>query len=187
MADFDVVNQSLELIAAQTRITALGDGSPAGDAAAIYFQPTVNVVLREIDPAFARRTAALVASGAATPIVPWAFEYLYPADCMRMRQVRPPVADVIADDPKPIRAAIAVDVIAAVTTKVILTNQANALIVYTSNIPTVDEWDSGFREAVVRRLANPLSLALSGRPDLARSLLDEAERYSQLSEAIDEG
>lgn len=187
MADFDVVNQSLELIAAQTTITSLNDGSPAANAAQTYFQPTVNVVLRELDPAFARRTAVLVASGVGTPIVPWGFEYLYPADCMRMRQVRPPVASVVANDPQPIRASVAVDVIAAVPTKVILTNQASALLVYTSNAATVDQWDSGFREAVVRRLANPLSLALSGRSDLARELLQEAEQYSQLAEAIDEG
>lgn len=186
-ADFDIVNQSLEMIGAQTRITALTDGSLAANAAQVLFQPTVNVVMREVDPAFARRTAALALSAAVTPVTPWAFEYLYPSDCLRMRQVRPAAGGYNVDDPQPVRASVAVDVIAAVPTKVILTDQANALIVYTSSIPTVAEWDSGFTEAVVRRLANPLALALAGRPDMARELLDEAERYSQLSEAIDEG
>ena len=186
MADFDVVNQSLELIAAQTQITALNDGSAAANAALVLFQPTVNVVLREIDPAFARRTAVLALSAAATPIVPWAFEYLYPADCIRVRQIRPPAASVVADDPQPVRAAVAVDVIAATTTKVILTNQAGALVVYTSSIATEPQWDSGFREAVVRRLANPLAMALAARPDFARELLQESEQYAQLAEAIDE-
>jgi phage shock protein A len=69
---------------------------------------------------------------------------------------------------------------------VILTNQNAALAVYTTNAMNENQWDSGFAEAVVRRLANPLGMAMAGRPDFARELLEESERYSQLAEAIDE-
>ena len=65
--------------------------------------------------------------------------------------------------------------------------EQNAIAVYTSNIPTVDEWDTAFREAVVRRLATPLAMALAGRPDFSRELLTESEQYAQMSEIIDEG
>ena len=191
----DICNEALELTGDQVRITALGDGTtaftPTENACGVLYQPTVDLVARQVDPSFARRTASLTLSGAVTPIIPWAYEYLYPSDCLRLRQVRPPASPTAGfqdpENPLPIRAALAVDIISAVTTKVILSNQQNAVAVYTSNIPTVDQWDSAFREAVVRRLATPLAMAVAGRPDFSRELLAEAEQYAQLSELMDEG
>lgn len=182
--DLDIGNRALELTGTEVQISALNDGTPEGNAVGVLYVPTVQLVLREVDPAFARRTLALVPSGAATPIVPWSYEYLYPADCIRLRQVRPATSD---DDPEPVRAAVGLDIIASVATKVILTNQAGALAVYTSSSATESQWDSAFSEAVVRKLASPLAMALAGRPDFAKELLEEADRFAQLSETIDEG
>ena len=106
-----VVNYALELIAAQTTITSLGDGTPAGDAAAIVYAPIVQMLCRELDPDFCRFTAPLVLSGAETPVVPWAYEYVYPVDCLRARQVRPPSGVADPNDPQPIRWVVAFDVI----------------------------------------------------------------------------
>ncbi len=70
--------------------------------------------------------------------------------------------------------------------KLILTNQTVALAMYTSNLATEAMFDSAFAEAVSRRLGNAVAMALAGRPDFARELLQEAESYSQLAETIDE-
>lgn len=189
--NIDICNQALELIGDQATVAAFNDGTPQGNAAGVLFQPAVELVMRQVDPSFARRTAALALSAAVTLVIPWAYEYLYPADCLRLRQVRSPASPTSGfqdpSDPQPIRSALGVDVIATVTTKVILTNQQNAVAVYTSSIPTVAEWDSAFTQAVVRRLANPFAMALAGRPDFARELLAEAEQYAQLAELEDEG
>ena len=181
-----VVNTALELIAAQQQITSLTDGSPAASAANVIYAPVVQLVLRDLDPDFARFTAALALSGAATPVPPWAYEYLYPADCVRVRQVRPAAGSYNINDPQPVRSAVAFDVISAVNTKVILTNQANALLVYTSLTPTEAQWDAQFAEAVSRRLANPLAMALSGRPDFAEELLSQAQEMAATAEAVDD-
>ena len=187
----DVVNYALELIASQTEITSLTDGSAAAKAAQVVYTPVVQLLLREIDPDFARFTAALAPSAAGTPVPPWAYEYLYPADCLRVRQVRPPGSGTgsLADpyDPQPIRWAVAFDVIAATNTQIILTNQVNALAVYTSSTPTEAQWDSAFAEAVSRRLANPLAMALSGRPDFANQILEQAAAMAQTAEVVDDG
>ncbi len=61
-----------------------------------------------------------------------------------------------------------------------------ALAMYTSNLATEAMFDSAFAEAVSRRLGNAVSMALAGRPDFAKELLQEAEQYSQLAETIDE-
>jgi hypothetical protein len=182
-----VVNTALELIASQTTITALNDGTPQANAAQTIYAPVVQLLLREIDPDFARLTAALSLSSAGTPVPPWAFEYLYPADCLRLRQVRPAVGSYNVNDPLPVRSVVAFDIISAVNTKVILTNQASALAVYTSSTPTEAQWDSVFAEAVARRLANPLAMALSGRPDFARQILEEAAAVASTAEGVDDG
>ncbi len=185
-----VVNAALEQISSQTQITALNDGSPSARAANVVYVPTVQLMLRELDPDFARFTAALVLSGAATPVVPWAYEYLYPADCVRLRNVRPPGSGTgaLADpyNPTPIRSNVAFDIIGAVPTKVILTNQQNALAVYTTSAVVEADWDSVFSDAVVRRLANPLAMALSGRPDFAKEILEQSARMATTAEMVDE-
>jgi|SRR5579884_17747 len=182
-----VVNEALELIAAQTTITGLNDGSPAGNAAGVLYAPAVNLLLRQLDPAFARRTAALAPAVGGTIPPPWSAEYLYPADCLRLRQVRPAPANVVANDPQPVRAQVAFD--AGLTAKVVVCNLTSAYAVYTSGMPGVGQenlWDSAFIEAVARRLANPLAMALAGRPDFAKEILEESQAFAQLAELVDE-
>lgn len=185
-----VVNSALEQIASQTTISSLADGSPEADAANIVYAPTVQLLLRELDPDFARKTAALALSTSG-PTVPWAFEYTYPTDCVRLRQVRPPGSGTGAlsdpNDPVPVRANVAFNGDISSPAKVILTNQANALAVYTSSLVTEAIWDSVFTDAVVRRLANPLAMALSGRPDFAEKILMQSAQMAQTAEAVDEG
>lgn len=180
-----VVNEALELIAAQTTIAALNDGSPAGNAAGILYAPVVDLLLRQLNPAFARRIAAL-AVATATPLIPWAYEYAYPADSLRLRQVRPGTA---GNDPQPIRAQVAFDTVGGNPAKVILCNLASAYAAYTTSAAGVGQeglWDNAFLEAAVRRLANPLAMALAGRPDFARELLAESLQIAQMAETIDE-
>lgn len=183
-----IVNTALEQIASQVKITSLDpavDSSTAAKAAAVVYEPTVYLMMRELDPFFARFTAALALSAAVTPVPPWAFEYLYPADCVRVRQVRPP-SGFDVNNPQPVRANIAFDVIATVPTKVILTNQAGALAVYTSAAVPEAQWDGVFADAVARRLANPLAMALSGRPDFGKEILEQASRVAATAEAVDD-
>lgn len=179
-----VVNTALEQIASQTRITSLTDGTPAGIAANTIYAPTVQLMLRELDPDFARYTKALTLSAGTAPY-PWTYSYLYPNDMVRLRQVRP-TNGYDVNDPAPVRANVAFDIIAASNTKVILTNQVNALAVYTSSSVQEAQWDSVFTDAVVRRLANPLAMALSGRPDFAEKILQQSAMMAQTAEAVDD-
>lgn len=185
-----VVNAALEFIASQAQITSLADGSPSARAANVVYIPTVQLMLRELDPDFARFTAALALSAAVTPPPPWAYEYLYPADCVRLRNVRPPASGpgALADpyDPIPINSNVAFDNISGTPTKVILTNQQNALAVYTTSAVVESDWDSIFADAVVRRLANPLAMALSGRPEFAKEILMQSAQMAATAERMDE-
>lgn len=185
----DIANQALEFIGNQASITTFNDGSAAANAATVLYTPTVQIVLRELDPAFARRTAVLVAAiGIVAPIPPWTQEYVYPADCVRLRSLRPAVGEYDPEDPQPLTWQVAFDAIGspAAAGKVIVTDLVHALAVYTSSTPTENQWDSTFTDAVVRRLANPFAMALAGRPDFARELLEEAARSAAVADAVDE-
>jgi hypothetical protein len=179
------------MIASQKRITSLSDGSPAAQAASILYTPTVELLLRELDPDFARFTLALSAATVTSSTVPWVYAYTYPADCLRLRQVRPPGsgAGALADlnDPSPVLANVAFALNGSTPLKVVLTNQQNALGVYTTSQVSEVSWDAVFQEAVVRRLANPLAMALSGRPDFAKTILEQSAMVAATAEAVDEG
>ena len=185
-----VVNYALELIASQAQITGLTDGSAAANAASVVYAPTVQLMLRELDPDFSRFTGPLSVAVTPSNLPWWTYEYTYPANCLRVRQIRPPAsgAGSLADpyNPVPVRANVGVDTIGSTLTKVILTNQQNALAVYTTSSVTESQWDTVFAEAVARRLGNPLGLALSGRPDLAKQLLEEATQIAMTGGAVDE-
>ncbi len=181
-----IVNRALEMTASQVQVTGANptfDGTIAGNAAGVLYTPAVNLMLRQTNPAFARRTAALALAGGTTP-QPWTVEYTYPTDCLWVRQLRPAAGSYNVLDPQPIRGAVAFD--AGLALKVIVSNTANALIVYTSNSPVESQFDDAFAEAVARRLANPLAMALAGRPDFARELLEESDRYAAMAEMNDE-
>lgn len=180
-----VVNSALEQIGAQSFITSLTDGSPSAIAASVIYVPTVNLMLREIEPDFARLTA-LLTTLAGMPPFPWSYQFTYPGDCLRLRQVSP-TSLVDPNDPYPVRANVAVVGTPPALTKAILTNLVAAQAVYTSSSVTEEQWDSAFQDAVVRRLSNPLAMALSGRPDFAREILETAAAMAMTAERIDEG
>lgn len=182
----DIGNQALEFVAAQTTITGLNDGTPAGNALEVIYLPTVQMLLRQMDPDFARFTLTAPSLSAGTPPPPWAFAYIYPSDCLRLRQIRPAPGTYDPFNPQPIVGNIAILLLAGLPQKVVLTDLANAQFVYTSSAVTENQWDTLFEQSVVRQLANPLAMAIAGRPDFARELLQEAQQYEQVSDLRDE-
>ena len=183
----DIVNRALELGARNVQVTGVNpgfDGTPAGNAAGVLYTAAVNLVLRQLAPAFARHTLALTPTGGVIS-PPWTNEYAYPADCLGLRGLRPAAPAV--NDPQPIRWQVAFSSTLTPDAKVIRCNLAGAIAMYTSAEPTEAVWDWAFAEAVAKRLASPLAMALSGRPDFARELLQEAEQAAAVADMIDEG
>lgn len=181
----DVVNRSLQFIGAQTTITNLHDGSPAATAANLIYYQTVYMMMRQLDPDFARRSGVILHPTGAVPPPGWTQEYTYPVDALRIRGLMPATWDQF--DPLPVRFNVGATVPQpGVFRKVIWANQADALATYTTDDVLEDEWDNLFAEAVARQLANPLSMALAGRPDFAKEILEQAARYEQMVDIFDE-
>lgn len=174
-----LVNRALQQIAARATVTGTNpsfDGTAAGNAAGILYTPAVNMLLREQDYEFARTSTALTVS-AATAQYPWAYSYVYPTDCMRIRSVVP--AAWTAADPQPVRWSEAEQSISGVLTRVILCNEPSATLVYSTNNVTETQFDAKFEETLVRYLASALVMALGGRPDFSKEMLGVAGQMTQ--------
>lgn len=177
----DIANQALTLSGNDgppiTGVAPNFDDSPAGQAAAKFYTPCVQTVARQFGWDFSRNTVALGLSGNSAP-VPWSYEYLYPTNGVEVRALLP---GTIADpnDPLPVNYIVANNAVSGIAKRVIQTNLANAVAVYT-NQPNEDTWDAVFREAVVRLLASEFADALNSKPDTARAMMTQAEQFVEV-------
>jgi hypothetical protein len=174
----------------------VGDSIAAANAASILYEPTYLALLRHNDWEFTRKTAPLTLLLTALapapphylmPFPPWRYEYAYPADCIRLRQLRDTPPQYMGGEqlePLPTRFQLMDEDRAGVVTaptKVILADLENPLAIYTANIADPSLWDCGFAEAMVRALASVLALTLAGRPDFAREKLGEAASFTSIA------
>lgn len=110
VASADIVNRSLNLAGCEITIGDLQDGTREAQIALRHYTQTVWALLRAQDHEFSRKVATLALSGNTAPLG-WSFEYVYPADCLKVRSVPPatranPVAPVRWDVGTNIRSGI---------------------------------------------------------------------------------
>lgn len=182
----DIVNQAIYLIgdnqAPVTGVSPTFDNSTAGKAAAQLYIPCVQTIAKQFGWDFDRNTVVLTLSSN-TPLFPWTLEYLYPTNGVEVRQLMP---STIPDqfNPLPDNWVVCNNLVSSVPTKVIQTNVANALAVFT-NQPLESTWDALFREAVVRLLASEMAMAINGRPDTARDAYSTSAQMGQIGQSKD--
>lgn len=183
----DIANQAILLIGGNmppvTGVPPNFDGSTAGRAAGALYGPCVATIARQNCWDFARKTATLVATGN-NPPPNWAFEYAYPTNAVQIWCLHPTlIAD--ANNPLPLNWTTATAVVGGIPVRVIHAQNANLQAVFNSNPPEA-AWDSLFREAVVRLLASEMAMAIAGKPDVARSLLESANAFSNIGNERDD-
>jgi len=178
-----VVNEAIMMIGGnQPLVTGAApnfDNSATGIAASQLYAPTVATVGRQFGWDFSRNTYTLVLTGNTAPF-PWTVEYSYPPMGIEVLQLMPPsLSD--PNNPLPIEWNVANNIVGASQAKVIQTNLASALALFT-NQPTENVWDPLFREAVVRLLASGLAMAIEGRPETAQAMLESAGQFSAVGQ-----
>lgn len=181
----DIVNRALAEIGQQQTVTGTlptFDGSSTGIAAGQLYQAAVNMLLRNEDYEFSKAYVVLTQT-AATPVPPWAYQFFYPSDCLRVRQVCPRTWDAL--DPQAVTWDVQTVVILSVPTRVILSNEGNAGLFYTTSNVTENEWDPMFAEAAVRYIASEMVIAIGGRPDLSEKKLAESGQIMVSGQAKD--
>lgn len=174
----DIVNVALTRIGYRSSIGHLYDGSEAAILALNLYGQTRDEMLRSSDWDFAQRTVALTllksapAGGyvpgwspwnpATNPPVPWLYEYGYVDDCLKVRAIKPtPIFAGPNFDPQPHTFSISNDNAFSPPRRVILTNVADALMVYTGRVTDPSVWAVDFAEALTNALGERLAPALA--------------------------
>lgn len=170
----DAINAALVRIGYKLRIGWIGEGSEAAKVALDIYGQTRDALLRSFDWEFARKSAAAVSVAGAVP-PPWNFMYLYPTDCIRVREVFGSAYLANTNDPLPINWARDTTFIASVETEIVLTNISPATLVYTQQVTIPSLWDEGFGESFIDSLGTLLA------PRLAD--LNAAKLMSELTKA----
>lgn len=140
----------------------------------------------------------------------WAYEYMYPDDCARACWIVPQFSTGFAGgvpittaftgaaplywNGPPVKYKVAIDqidlstglpAVGGVDQRVILTNQAQAILAYVKKVTDPNVWDDGFQSAMVAGLAGRLVWALTGKASQANLKIQEANNAIQIARAGD--
>lgn len=171
----DLVNNALRRVGYKKRIGNLYDGSTASKVALDLYAQTRDALLHQNDWFFSERNLAATLlkqaplggyippntwNPAVNPPPPWFFEYTYPSDAIKIRSVKPQPLFVMNYDPQPFAFTDTNDSSFTPPQRVILSNVASPMIVYTGRITDLTTWDEDsleeFAAALGRRLAPAL-------------------------------
>lgn len=188
----DVVNIALARIGYKQYIANIFEGSPAADAALDVYAQTRDELLRDGEWGFAQSNIVLIllkqapVGGYSPPVAwdptinpppPWTYEYAYPSDCLKLRNVKSSPLFVRNYDPQPRGFAVEYD--ATIPGKAIMTNVAAAIGVYTAQVTSPLLWEADFIEAVAAALGRRLAPVLMGMDAVKLAAADEAAETVQ--------
>lgn len=175
----DVVNLALSLIGYPLRIGNLYEGSRAAKAALDIYSQARDAKLREGDWPFASRSVVATLlksspvggyfppntwSSASHPPQPWRYEYTFPDDCLEIRACKPQAYFVPNFQPQAYLFAVSNDNGYTPPRRVVLSNVADAMLIYTGQVTDPATWPPDFVNAFAADLGKMLA------PELMKSI-----------------
>lgn len=170
----DIVNLALGRIGYRLRVADLYDGSDAATAALDIYSQTLDTLLRDGEWGFAQRMVnGTVLKQAPTnyfdrawdptldPPMPWQFSYAIPTGYLKVRSIRPPPGFLLDMDPTPLLFNVVNDNGYTPPRRVIVCNQASAVIVFAAQVTDPTQWPVDFIEALAAALARRLAAKLT--------------------------
>lgn len=176
----DIVNVALARIGENQYITALTQACPAARAAQKVYANARNSLLCAFPWQFAtgRSTLALVTDGERTN---WLYAYALPADCLFARYI--PLEGFKEPEPEQ-RIAFSLEADATLG-KVLVTDEAEAELVYTLAVEAVALFPPLFVDALAWKLAAELALALPKKPQVGLAMDKKAVEAFRFAAAND--
>lgn len=203
-SEVTICNRALQAIGTRSQISSLTENSTEARNCNLIYTDTRDEVLSMAFWNFAKKTDFLsvlkqapgTPGGVSTatqwstsfPAPPWLYEYAYPVDCLTMRQiVQQPINAYVgvpftsngqASYPYLVGPGslfeVASDTISGQDQNVVLTNQYQAIGVWTKQVTNTDLFSSNFIEALVTALSAKLAMALSGNVKLSGMQFEKA-------------
>lgn len=162
----NICNQALDIMGYPRHIGNIYEGSKAARIALDLYVQTRYEVLASQPWYFARSELTLTATGT-TPAGPWAFEFTYPANAVRLWFVKPAVIPV---DPAPVRWLESYDTALGGTKRSILTTFSPAVAVFTQGVSDPASFPSEFTYTLILALSKKMRapLGMKEQPDDTR-------------------
>lgn len=197
-----ICNLALSAVGTRSSISSLSENSAEARQCALHYGQALDRMLRAANWNFARKQVSLALLKDANfpgpsglPPLPWVYSYAYPSDCIRLRYLMPTFqagsnSSLIVTAPEwsgpPIRFVVAMDEDQQGNdTQVVLTNQPQALAVYTKRVTNPAFFDATFLEGFYNYLGARLAIALTGDKEMAKTLLQIATAHVQEAKAED--
>jgi hypothetical protein len=226
-SEIDIANQALSMLGTRSTIASLTEDSNEARAIATWIEQVRDEVSRAAPwncvKNFNNLALVCAAPGTpenptqganqwtkGTPPPPWAYEYRYPADCLRPLYIIPqfmtgfasgvPITTAVTGgqlsfwNGPPVRFLVTLDQLdpssglpsaTGTDAKVILTNQENAILAYNKRVTDPNVMDSQFTAAWAAALAGRLVFQLMGDKALANMKLQEANSLIMAARATD--
>ena len=168
----EIYNLALDAIGSQSTVSSPYETSAEANALNRHWLPAIREVLRAVHWNFARYQKPMTllkdaSAGDATP-TPWVYEYAYPSDCVMARYILPNLDGALGETTvgPTVRFLLSSDNDSSNNAaNVILTNQAQAVLVYTRLIENPALFDSEFVEALRLYLGARVAITLTGDKD----------------------
>ena len=190
LTETDIANMALDLVTA-TNINSIDDNSTQAKVCKRHYYVLRDSLIQESQWTFAR--AEVVLAPITYPSNNWAYAYAYPADCLKIDELRLPElmgqpittqtsvgpltsSPIWQNDQKQLRHEVCAMVDAnnnPTGQRAILCNVQNVILVYTRQITNPAQFPPTFVDALALKLAQRISGRLSADPSLKRELQGE--------------
>jgi hypothetical protein len=161
-----ICNKALLRIGVNNPIAAITEASKEARACRTFYESSRDVALGEFHWPFAKRRKALALSGTAPE--EWGYSYAYPEDCIAAREIDSGMRNLPEDQRIPFT------VEDAEAGKLILTDEPEAVLIYTVRVEDPNRFSAPFEDALAWLLAAELAMPLSVKPELENGA---RERY----------
>ena len=173
-----ICNVALSRIGHKRTITSLVEGTVEANACNVHYEQTRDLVLEAFDWPFARKRATL-ALLAGEGNDDWDFAYQLPDDCIAPRAIWN--GSRTEGDATTV---FGVESNSAGTARIILADEEDAILKYTSRITVVPAYSASFVDALAWKLAAELVLSIPSKPTLYPVASKEYEKALLRAAAI---
>lgn len=167
----EIANLALSHVGANNTIDAFSERSVEAAQMRVWYDISRKTVLSAFDWNFARKRIELAAHSEDPPTSVWAFRYQYPADCLVARKLEfafAPPADAVP---------FTVETDATGQEKTILTDLAEATLVYTFDQESPVLWSPFFIMTLSHLLAHHIAFVITAKRSVA---VDQLTIYQSL-------
>ena len=189
----DIGNRALAMLGSRTNMASLAENSNEAVQINLVYSIVTDWAFAATNWNFARKVIALSSTKSvvlppgtwtsASPQPPWLNEFVLPTDFIRAVYVTNMAAQGTTNYAgEPQRFVLGTDIITAVQQEVLLSNAANAILVYTSRVTDPTLWPAMFERFAVAALANAIVFQLTGDKSLANLMREQMMTFFQIAE-----